>query len=111
MPLEELKKDPWINLSSHSAVAIFHLLSVIFFAAGDREDFLSTTRILEFSSLATQLVVDIPIVDNLAREETEQFFAHLSLITTGTDTQLSPNEAIIQIIDNDGIMEVKLIGF
>lgn len=78
------------------------------FAAG--EDFSSTTETLEFSSSATQLSVEIPIVDNLVREDIEQFFARLSLITTGTDTQLNPNEATIQIIDNDG-MQIKLIGF
>ena len=67
------------------------------------EDFSSTTEILEFNSSATRFGVNITIVDDLAREDVERFFVRLSLLTTGTDTQLNPIEATIQITDNDGM--------
>lgn len=74
----------------------------------DDEDYVLTIEILEFSSSATRFGVDISIVDNLAREGVEQFSVLLSLLTPGTDTQISPAEATIQIIDNDG-MQLQLV--
>ena len=57
---------------------------------------------MEFSSSALQFEVDISITNDVINEPVEQFFSRLTLITKGTDVQLHPDEATIQIIDNDG---------
>lgn len=48
--------------------------------------------------------VDIPIVDDVISEESEQFFVRLTLAEVGTDIQLNPDEATIVITDNDGML-------
>ena len=50
-----------------------------------------------------RLEVDIPIVDDAISEGIEQFFARLTLAEVGTQVQLNPNEATIEITDNDGM--------
>ena len=51
----------------------------------------------------TQVEVQIPIVDDDIYEEMEQFFARLTVLTTGADVLLSPDVATITILDNDGM--------
>lgn len=51
-----------------------------------------------------QFEVDISIRDDETDEQIEQFFSRLALLTTGIDVQLHPDEAVIQITDNDGTL-------
>lgn len=67
-------------------------------------DFTPASKLLEFSSSAMQFEVDISIRDDETDEQIEQFFSRLALLTTGIDVQLHPDEAVIQITDNDGTL-------
>ena len=60
---------------------------------------------LEFGASATRFEVDISIMDDSVSEVSEQFFARLTLVVTGTDVQLSPDEATIEITDDDGMLQ------
>ena len=68
----------------------------------ESDDYTFTSQLLEFSSSALQFEVDIPITNDVINEPVEQFFSRLTFIIKGTDVQLHPDEATIQIIDNDG---------
>ena len=74
------------------------------FKIPDPGDYRSTTQILTFGpGRASQVNVIIPIVDDKVNEGIEQFFVRLALtdVSTDVDVELSPNETIIEIIDDD----------
>ena len=65
-------------------------------------DYTSVTQLLTFTPSTTQLSVSIPIIDDNVVESTEAFISQLTgLIPSDAAVILSPNEAVIQIIDND----------
>ena len=73
----------------------------------DLEDYMPTTLMLDFSSSVTRFEVQIPIVNDDIYEETERFFARLTVLMTGVDVLLSPDSASITIFDNDGMSNAR----
>ena len=65
-------------------------------------DYTSTSQILTFSATNTREDVAISITDDNIDEVIEQFLGHLTLVTSGVNVQLSPQQTEVQIIDDDG---------
>jgi len=65
-------------------------------------DYTSTSQLLTFSDTNTRDGVTIPIIDDNINEAIEQFLGHLTLVTSGVNVQLSPQQTEVQIIDDDG---------
>ena len=67
-------------------------------------DYQATTQVLTFSGTTTQHNISISINDDDANEGPEQFFIGLEFQSVDVDSTitLSPNTAVIRIIDNDG---------
>ena len=69
----------------------------------DSEDYTSTTTLLTFGPGVTFIDVPIPITnDNVYEPDSEEFLALLNLVTTGVDVEVRPDEATVQITDDDG---------
>ena len=65
-------------------------------------DYTSTSQLLTFSATNTREDVAISITDDNIDEVIEQFLGHLTLVTSGVNVQLSPQQTEVQIIDDDG---------
>ena len=58
---------------------------------------------LTFSSSVRRIVVRVPILQDISIEGTEQFRASLSLVeSNGINVDVSTEQAIVDIIDDDG---------
>ena len=68
----------------------------------DFSDFSPTETTLTFDELNLNQTVRVPIVDDEINEDTETFFASLSL-TSDVDINLNPAETSIFLLDNDRI--------
>ena len=72
-----------------------------FSAAGS--DYTSTVMNLTFSSNVRRIVVRVPILQDSVIEGTEQFRASLSLVqSNGINVAVSPDQATVDITDDDG---------
>ena len=65
-------------------------------------DYTDITRTLTFRPGNIREVVSIPITEDIVSENTENFFASLTLETQNVNVELSPQETEITITDNDG---------
>ena len=65
------------------------------------EDYSSLNVSLSFSSIVTNIDIDVPLIDDDALERNEIFQASLAIITVGTFTGLRPDLAEIIIVDDD----------
>ena len=65
-------------------------------------DYTSISRELTFSATNTREDVAIPITDDNIDEAIEQFLGRLTMVTSGVSVILSPDQATVQIIDDDG---------
>ena len=73
---------------------------------------MSTTQVLTFSPslLAVQtMVIQIAIIDDSLVESTENLDGVLTLNTTDEAIYLLPSDSSISIIDNDGMLNTKVI--
>ena len=69
-----------------------------------RLDYNKTVQDLIFSRSVRHIVVRVPIVQDAFSEETEQFRASLSLVeSNGINVTLSPEQATVNITDDEGI--------
>ena len=59
---------------------------------------------MDFGVSSTRQLVEIPILNDEETEDTEQFFAQLTLVHSDADVQLVPDRATIEIVDNDGMI-------
>ena len=51
----------------------------------------------------------IPILEDSVSESVEQFFARLTLVHSDADVQLVPDQAAIEIVDDDGMTAKKTL--
>ena len=66
------------------------------------DDYTSVTQMLTFTLSNTRHSVSIPIVDDGVAESPERFISQIrGVTTTGFDVTFRPNEAMIEIIDDD----------
>ena len=63
---------------------------------------------LSFSSSRTRIDVPVEIVEDSDVEGTESFFASLTVPGSTTNINLDPNQAEIEIIDDDGTSQILL---
>ena len=67
------------------------------------QDYTSEDVLLTFSATNTRHTVPISITDDVINENTEEFFARLVIESTQSGRiELEPEQATIQITDNDG---------
>ena len=65
-------------------------------------DYTSVTQLLTFTPSTTRLSVSIPITNDNVTESPEALISRLTgLIPNDTSVVLNPDEAVIQIIDDD----------
>ena len=62
------------------------------------------SRFLTFTGGITSLQVPVVIVDDSIREPSEEFVANITVITTDLEVVVDPDQTIIIIIDNDGMI-------
>ena len=68
--------------------------------------------LLTFSPTINQSDVSIRIKKGAVYEpNAENFVAHLALVTTNVNVQVSPDSATIQIIDDDSKSSNQYVGF
>ena len=97
--------EPLVSCIGQAKNCTFYLLldKTCFRVAGS-EDYGSTTQVLEFGVSTTRQLVEIPILNNEETEDTEQFFAQLTLVHSDADVQLVQDRATIVIVDDDGMI-------
>lgn len=69
----------------------------------DGADYIGVSETLTFHRGHTSLTITIPLIDDVITEDTEHFTASLLPTEPGIRTS-SPWEAVISIIDNDGMV-------
>ena len=71
-------------------------------AATGEVDFTATNQLLVFDAAMSEHIVMIPIIDDDLLEHEERFSATLTQLASDDQVSLSPSEANITILDNDG---------
>ena len=79
-------------------------------AATVEVDFTATSQLLVFNAATSEHTVMIPIIDDDLLEHVESFSATLTLLASDDQVSLSPSEATITILDNDGKKHFFLQG-
>ena len=79
--------------------ATYVLLSVIFTAP---DDYLTMSNVIIFTNVIEENDFPVPLIDDELFEDTEHFFARLSLVTASLAVQLDPDQARLEIVDNSG---------
>ena len=68
------------------------------------EDFEIVLQFLTFSSEVTSIQVPISVTDDDQGESQEEFVANLTLVTIDLVVEITPDQATIIIIDDDGTL-------
>ena len=89
---------------------ILQLLCYFFSPCSAPGDYTSLIgRLLTFSATTTRQTVDVSITEDAVNEGMEEFFAELTIVgNVANGIQLSPNEAAIQIKDEDRKYSYKI---
>ena len=70
-------------------------------------DYTAVEKILSLpvgSESGDEICVEVPIIDDMIVEETEEFFIHLLVNDLNVDVPMAYAYANVHIIDNDGMM-------
>ena len=71
----------------------------------DGDDYKSVSELFVFNAVHTKFRVSLPITDDIINEGVESIYLCLELVTSGANIVfLTPDEATIEIVDDDGMI-------
>ena len=100
---------PWLLSLSVCISAVMFCAPISHTTDGD--DYRSVSELFVFNAVHTHFKVSLPITDDIINEGVESIYLHLELLTSGANIVfLTPDEATVEIVDDDGMTIITHSG-